>query len=787
MRSALATLSTRHAVRQQNRNRSASLSALPPTPTSPSYDSSLAAIAASILYLNPSRSSANLPIYIVNAAAFPSAFDVDYDSLLPYVLARLPSEEELIAGQEYEVVFFAGGQVEGATSGEKKDGPGLGWWVLAYQKLSRATRKKLQRLYIVHPRTWVRVLVGVFGTVVSPKFRRKIMHVNSLSGLAIHMSIEKLLIPPAVYLHDRKIAPEIDVPYAGAGRTAFGARSPLPRSLESGKTRLPRVLRETTTFLLMDSCVKMEGIFRVPPHSVLAGCVKEAYDRGQQWVVWKEKATDPRQRRLAIMVQPGIDDKLIREIRLEDAYGVHLAASLVKTWYRELRDPIFPEVSYRHLRERFEDPRQPVKSEDLVDLLLPASPESPLSSISREILTRHLLPTLHAVSQHRQHNKMDPDNLGICFAMALLCGSNQLEDARMTKTIQRILSAAIEAWPELREGMGLSEAVFYSDLEPPSDSREYEDPPDEQRMHRRSVEDVMEGHRIQMSEGDDSSPVDDSGQETGTVASHAPALPPRPVRSRAASIAEAASLGATTEVPRRKPAPPIPAPPRYSTIFHDTLRSEEPEAMEVSGPVNGLAGMSLTQISAEENAKKGFAPLPETQTPQPAVISVPKRKAVVPDGTPPQPTSRNMSGTYTAASSQTDGAADPLPSVSEDGFAKPTWAASARPLAGLRPITMVVSSAPDQSSQNLPRVRGPSPGLLRRMNSLETGVTGGGGWSAGGRLEGRDEHRGGLGGDLDRRKLNLKKASVEDLRRLYEERVGLGEVLVRVGRRTVTN
>nr|OQO26530.1 hypothetical protein B0A51_07933 [Rachicladosporium sp. CCFEE 5018] len=786
MRSALATLSTRHAVRQQNRNRSASLSALPPTPTSPSYDSSLAAIAASILYLNPSRSSTNLPIYIVNAAAFPSAFDLDYDSLLPYVLARLPSEEELIAGQEYEVIFFAGGQVEGATSGDKEEGPGLGWWVLAYQKLSRATRKKLQRLYIVHPRTWVRVLVGVFGTVVSPKFRRKIMHVNSLSGLAIHLPIEKLLIPPAVYLHDRKIAPEIDVPYAGAGRRAFGARNPLPRSLETGKTRLPRVLRETTSFLLMDSCVKIEGIFRVPPHSVLAGCVKEAYDRGQQWVVWKEKGTDPRQRRSAIMVQPGIDEKLLREIRLEDAYGVHMAASLIKMWYRELRDSIIPEMSYPYLREHFEDPRNPVRSEDLVDLLLPASPESPLSSTSREILTRHLLPTLHAVSLQGEHNKMDPDNLGICFAMALLCGSNQLEDARMTKTIQRILSTAIETWPELREGMGLTEEEFYADLKPPSDSREYEDPLHEHRMHRRSAEDDMEGHSIQMSEEDGSSPHE-MRQETGIVTQQAPTLPPRPVRSRAASIAEAASLGATTEVPRRKPAPPIPAPPRYSTIFHDTPRSEEPAEMAAPGPANGMAGLSLTQISAEENAKKGFPPLPEPQAPHPALISVPKRKAVVPDGPPSQSASRSTSGTYSAASSQTDGAADPLPPVSENGFAKPTWAASARPLAGLRPITMVVSSNDGQSSQNLPRVRGPSPGLLKRINSLETGATSGGGWSAGGRLEGLDEQRRGLGGDLDRRKLNLKKASVEDLRRLYEERAGLGEVLVRVGRRTATS
>jgi Rho GTPase-activating protein 1 len=135
----------------------------------------MAKAATSILYRSPLRSQTGHPIYILNAAALPDTHEVDYNTLLPYVLARLPGEDELVSGAEYEVIFFAGGAVEGATS-VKRNHPGVGWFIQAYHVLSRAMRKRIQRLYIVHERTWVRMLVQVFSTIVSPKFRKKIVH-----------------------------------------------------------------------------------------------------------------------------------------------------------------------------------------------------------------------------------------------------------------------------------------------------------------------------------------------------------------------------------------------------------------------------------------------------------------------------------------------------------------------------------------------------------------------------------------------------------------------------------
>jgi len=74
---------------------------------------------------------------------------------------------------------------------------------------------------------------------------------------------------------------------------------------------------------------------------------------------------------------------------------------------------------------------------------------------------------------------------------------------------------------------------------------------------------------------------------------------------------------------------------------------------------------------------------------------------------------------------------------------------------------------PPSKSTSLPvpaaKPRTMSPGLLKRMPSLEQAN--------------RPEPE-----RLAPRKLNLKKTSVEDLRRLYEERAGTAHVLVEVGR-----
>ena len=161
---------------RQLRSYSNPLTAMPPARNSPDYSTSLANLAARIFYRSPLPSPNDLPIYILDSWALPDATDVDYDALLPYALQQLPNDEELIGGLNYEVVFFAGGGGGNEATQTKKSQPGWGWFLSAYRMLTRATRKRLQKLYIVHEKKWIRVLVETFATIVSPKFRKKIVH-----------------------------------------------------------------------------------------------------------------------------------------------------------------------------------------------------------------------------------------------------------------------------------------------------------------------------------------------------------------------------------------------------------------------------------------------------------------------------------------------------------------------------------------------------------------------------------------------------------------------------------
>ncbi|KAI9688464.1 MAG: hypothetical protein M1822_001413 [Bathelium mastoideum] len=798
-----------------SRIRNRSISAVPPPQSSSDYSQDLARSARRILYRSPLPSQAGFTIFILNAAAFPDTHDVDYDALLPYVLARLPGEDELISGTEYEVVFFAGG---GEGSATRKSGrPSWAWFIQAYNVLSRAMRKRIRRLYIVHEKSWVRVLVEMFSTIVSPKFRKKVVHVSTLSALALHLPIEELLIPPSAYLYDRRLAPDIHVPYV-TGRRAFSARHPLPKSVD-GRTRLPRVLRETTSFVLLPGNIKQEGIFRIPPHAKLNEVLREAYDRSQRFVIWKEG--DEALPLPKAHSGEGVE-KAIADVDQVDAYGVASATGLIKSWYRELRQPLFPQSSYPEIRRLFGDREAEIELSDLVAVTSPAAQVSPLPLTSRIVLTRHLLPLLARVEGHKDSNQMTAKNLAICFAPTLLCGPDQLEDMKLSSLVSRYLEAAIESWDhELREVCGLQSEDFEKDLQPPESFHEYEDPLD-----------------LQHSDPDDRIRENESQTEGIILIDNdeivdAPPLPPRRTQPQQQSGATTQLLGSAV---RRRPVPPLEVPPRYSRIEQDSIENS-PTSYDTTADGFAPHPPSSSSYSSGNLMEKDVGnPLPE------AALAAAKRKALPTDNSLSSictdSEARLRSSTNTILRKPLAPAKSPsLPSASQHPptappastvppkpitnpdtaaalmttasntlpiFAKPTWPASSTRSVSL-PLAIVPNRKPPPRPGNppespvwasptasmptppLPKPRTPSPGLLQRMPSFETAARPA---PATPRPSGVSvkERVGSLGGGTaveeqrpSPRRLEMRERSVDDLRRIYEERVGTVQGLVRMG------
>lgn len=409
---------------------------------------------------------------------------------------------------------------------------------------------------------------------------------SSLTQLAREIPIEDLLIPPSTYLADRRVSENIAA-FNGPGRRAFGTRTPFPAA-SNGKTRFPRVLRETTSFILMEENITSEGLFRVPPHSRLRDSLKEAYDRGQKYIIWKDNDT-----MLPVPPYPQAEhqDEILAELIPTDAYSVYMAATLIKAWYASLRQPIFPTESYRDLRRLYGNSQDIFELDKLVDLFSPKSEWSLLPGLSREILCRHLLPLLSAVAARQAENKMSAENLAVCFAPGLLCGPDQLEDAKMSSIIRRIFGQAIDMWTDgLREACGQTEEVFYAELKLPKNQNDWEDPVDNSRDSEDSsgfMEEQIKG--ITLVDNEKAPSLHDPRQ--GQKEEQPPPLPPR---------SRAPSTKSSIDSVHRKPAPPLTVPPRYSTVISDAATDAGESPITLAATTDGFAPFRNNDSSSEQ-------------------------------------------------------------------------------------------------------------------------------------------------------------------------------------------
>jgi Rho GTPase-activating protein 1 len=582
-------------------------------------------------------------------------------------------------------------------------------------------------------------------------------------------------------------------------------------------------------------------LFRIPAHSKLRDVLKEAYDRGQKYIIWKDNGVT-----LPVPAYPEAEhqDEIIAEVDPKDAYSVFMAAALIKAWYSSLRQPIFPSESYRDLKRLFGDSQQIPDLDQLRDLFSPSSEWSFLPAISREIVARHLLPLLHEVASRREQNKMTAENLAVCFAPALLCGPDQIEDAKMSSIIRRLFTHAIDMWDHgLREACGQEAGAFREQLKLPADMFEWDDPVEVKRGDSRdSIDEQISGITLQDNEKA-SEPYTDYPEAT----SSATKPPPLPPRSRVPSTKS------STDSIQRKPAPPLAVPPRYSTVISDApddvaaspityaattdgfspRRQEFDQAQRAPYTDEKKSGTAvqvpiLASSSAAKDAKPSTLTAP-TPAPAPAPqIILPKRKALTPaqvdnveksvekqddarkiseygldrffphgqalpgladlpgiDTTSDKkswmsPTSYTQSETMSPSTTLSPTQLDPKPaSTTETRRPSVPFANRAPQITGLaRPVYPApttnthihpMTGRPASKSTSLPvpaaKPRSVSPGLLKRMPSLEQ------------TNKSKPEPE-----RLAPRKLNLKKASVEDLRKLYEERTTTANVLEQVSR-----
>lgn len=442
---------------------------------------------------------------------------------------------------------------------------------------------------------------------------------STLSGLALHIPLEDLLVPPSAYLTDRRLSKTIDVPYA-TGRRAFGVKEPLPLS-SNGLLRLPRVLREATMFVIMDSLIKKEGIFRISPRAITVDILAEAYDRAQKFIVWREGDVFLSHGHM----REGTGTVYVDGLDQTEGYEVHAATALIKHWYRELRDPIFPQSCYAPLEKFYgmsynQGEELPLKVPQLLELLCVDGEWSPISQNSRAILTMHLLPLLSRVAQFRDWNQMSAYNLAVCFAPCLIRGPDPSEDVRISSVIHRILVALIMHWKaDLAPRVGMDVSKFEDSLRLPEAVGDREDPIQERQGPRTSLEAQVSGITL----------VDNESDEE--IDERPPALPPRPLPS-----IDTAASGYTSGTPvtpvRRKPAPFVQNLPRYSMIIRETPGTLEHIDSYNSVPLGDFESSESLHGVTEVPDLPVYEPSPSSSTTTPHVSPTSKPPSKSPEG-----------------------------------------------------------------------------------------------------------------------------------------------------------
>lgn len=331
------------------------------------------------------------------------------------------------------------------------------------------------------------------------------------------------------------------------GRRAFAVQRPLPTS-SVGLPRLPRVLREATSFVVMEPVIKTKGIFRISPRMMMVNILAEAYNRGQNFIVWRDGNSYLSHSHR----KEGIGEVWVDGVDQIEGYDVHTAAGIIKQWYKELRDPIFPQICYAAL-ERFygslpNNADGPLEVQQLIDILSDNDNWSPISKTAKKILTMHLLPLLSRVSDFQDWNQMTAYNLAVCFSPCLLRGPDPLEDVKIAKIVCGILTAMIQHWKDdLAPLFDMPLMKFEDSLRLPGAVEDREDPVQEIAERRASVEDQTSGITLVDNE--------DSDEQVEPK----PPLPPRP----AVSPTDTALPSSMAPV-RRKPAPPTHQLPTYS-------------------------------------------------------------------------------------------------------------------------------------------------------------------------------------------------------------------------------
>ncbi|XP_030641436.1 rho GTPase-activating protein 8-like [Chanos chanos] len=316
-------------------------------------------------------------LIIFSSCRMPPSHQLNHRRLLEYIKYTLDQYVE----SDYTLVYLH----YGLRSSNK---PSLSWLRDAYREIDRKYKKNLKAVYVVHPTNFIRVMWNIFKPIISHKFGKKLTYVNYLAELRNHLNYDQLTIPPEVLRHDEKLRatkkggppPPVKVPppRPPLPTQQFGVGLQYIRDKNKG-VLIPPVMSQTVSYL-KEKGLRTEGIFRRSAHVQLIKDIQKLYNQG-------------------------------KPVSFEQYADIHVPAVILKTFLRELPEPLLTFALYDQILEliRVESSLRVATCKSIVESL----PEH------NYIVLKYLLCFLHMVSKESLINKMNPSNLACVFGVNL--------------------------------------------------------------------------------------------------------------------------------------------------------------------------------------------------------------------------------------------------------------------------------------------------------------------------------------------------------------------------------
>ncbi|XP_040201740.1 rho GTPase-activating protein 8 [Rana temporaria] len=337
----------------------------------------------------------------------PPCHEIDHARLLEYLKYTLDQYVE----NDYTVVYFHYGL-------NSRNKPSLSWLQSAYKAFDRKYKKNLKALYVVHPTNFIKVLWKIFKPVISHKFGKKVSYMNHLSDLREHLRFNRLIIPQEVLQHDEKLRLQ------HKGKTAPVTKAPPPRpplptqqfgvSLEYLKNKnkgelIPPVMEQTISYLKVKG-LRTEGLFRRSVAVHIIKDIQKLYNLG-------------------------------KAVNFDEYGDPHIPAGILKTFLRELPDPLLTFQSYqRILRITSVESILRVNSCKEIVHRLPDHNYAVL---------KYLICFLKVISQENISNKMTASNLGCVFGLNLVWPQEGAPSINALVPVNTFTELLIEYYPQI--------------------------------------------------------------------------------------------------------------------------------------------------------------------------------------------------------------------------------------------------------------------------------------------------------------------------------------------------